>query len=128
MDLLTAWVYAGLRALIQALLPSLAGVLALLPPEQRDALTVVLVTVAGAAVMGAIVAGIRWLETRTGDSFGARAARFVARLIMLGLSKWQPVYTPASPNTVPDSVTTLRAPGVPQRAVDKISTSPVLRE
>ena len=111
--MLSAWIYAGLRAAGQAILPSLATALAFLPAEQRTALVLLLATLAASAVMGLVVAGIRWLETRTGDSWQARAARFLARIVMLGLSKWQPVYAQASSTTTPQAVALQRADNVP---------------
>lgn len=45
-----------------------------------------------AAAVAAWTAAVRWLETRTGDDPGARVARLVARLLMLGIGTRQPVY------------------------------------
>ena len=44
-----------------------------------------------AVVIGGAAAGLRWLETRQGDGLWPRAARWVAKVAMLGLSR-QPVY------------------------------------
>jgi hypothetical protein len=62
-------------------------------------------TVVVAGVTAAVTAGIRWLETRKGESFGARAARWAARVVMLGLSAKQPVYTAPETRAAPTEVT-----------------------
>lgn len=62
------------------------AVLAMVPSD--TAVDWILTTV----VIGAAAGALRWLETRQGDSFWARAARFVAKVAMLGLSGKQPVY------------------------------------
>lgn len=93
-----AWLYAGLRTAAQALWALLAGYAAsrgIQLPDFLQGWFVDVVVTAGA--IGAATAGLRWLETRNGESFGARLARWVARILMLGLSAKQPVY--ASPDT-----------------------------
>lgn len=92
--------------------PTIGPLLGALPPEQRDALGIALATALTGALMGAAVAGIRWLETRNGQAPGARAARFAARIIMLGLSRYQPVYGVSSPDTVPSVIGLDVAPAV----------------
>lgn len=49
-------------------------------------------------VIGWTTAAIRWLETRTGDAFWPKLARWSARVIMLGLSGVQPVYVAPGTN------------------------------
>lgn len=93
-----AWLYAGLRTGAQALWALLVGYLAgrgiTLPDALQGWFVDVVIT---ATAIGAVTAGIRWLETRNGESFGARLARWVAKILMLGLSAKQPVY--AAPDT-----------------------------
>ena len=79
------WLISALRTLVQAYAGSAALWLAAhgitLPSEATD--WAVLVLVAGAIT--AWTAGVRWLEARQGDGFGARLARGLARLLMLGI-------------------------------------------
>lgn len=49
-------------------------------------------TVLFAGAIAAITAGLNWLASRQGTGFWSRAARWVARVAMLGLSGKQPVY------------------------------------
>lgn len=90
---MASWVFAALRTGAQALwgyiVVQLAG-LGITPPEWMQNWFVETVAIGG--VIAAVTAGIRWLETRKGDSFGARAARWIAKVVMLGLSAKQPVY------------------------------------
>jgi len=102
---MASWVYSGLRTAAQALwgiLVAQAANAGITLPDWMQGWFVETVIVAGG--IGLVTAGIRWLETRKGDSPGARAARLVAKLVMLGLSGKQPVYTTpiqdASPRTV----------------------------
>lgn len=71
-------------------------------------------TVVVAGVLGLITYVIRWLESRTGDSFWAKAARWAGQILMLGLSAKQPVY--ASPTDSP-SIRVVDADGTARRAV-----------
>jgi hypothetical protein len=43
-------------------------------------------------VIAGVLGGLRWLETRQGNSVGAKLARGAARALMFGLSRLQPVY------------------------------------
>jgi hypothetical protein len=45
-----------------------------------------------AGVITGVLGGLRWLETRQGNGVGAKLARGVARVLMFGLSRLQPVY------------------------------------
>lgn len=105
-----AWLYAGLRTGAQALWTLLVAYLAgrgiTLPDALQGWFVDVVIT---ATAIGAVTAGIRWLETRNGESTGARLARFVAKILMLGLSAKQPVY--ATPDTRATSATVVYANG-----------------
>ena len=93
-----AWLYAALRTGAQALWGLIAAFLAqkgITLPEALQGWFVDVVILS--SVVAAATGAIRWLETRNGESTGARLARFVARILMLGLSAKQPVY--ASPDT-----------------------------
>lgn len=102
-----AWLYAGLRTFAQALWALLVTFLARKGITLPDVLqgwfvdVVILSTAIGAAT-----AGIRWLETRKGESFGARLARRIGAILMLGLSAKQPVYAPSDSRAKPVEVTT----------------------
>lgn len=101
-----AWLYAGLRTGAQALWALLVAYLAkkgiTLPDFMQGWFVDVLVL---STAIGAATAGLRWLETRNGDSLGARLARWVARVLMLGLSAKQPVYATPDTRAVSTSVT-----------------------
>ncbi len=71
-------------------------------------------TVVVAGVLGLVTWVIRWLESRIGDGFWAQAARWLGRVLMLGLSAKQPVY--ASPTDSP-SIRVLDADGAARPAV-----------
>lgn len=106
-----AILYAALRTAVQSLWTWLVGVLpflALVPDSTVDA---ILTAVVGAIMAGVVVAGIRWLETRKGDSLGARIARRIGAILMVGLSSKQPVYTPADPNAKPLDVKMITGTG-----------------
>lgn len=92
---MNAIIYAALRGAVQFGWTWLAGVLPFLTLVPDSTVEVIVTTVVGSLMAGVVIAGIRWLETRKGDSLLARAARFVGRLLMLGLSGKQPVYAPA---------------------------------
>lgn len=87
MDLL----YSILRTYVQAGLGAAAVWLASkgveVPEAWPEYLSVALVALIG----GLAVAGVRWLESRTGTGFWSNLARGVAKVLMIGLSK-QPVY------------------------------------
>ena len=100
-----AWVYGALRTGAQALwgiLVAQAANLGITLPAWAQSWFVETVIVAGGIAL--VTAAIRWLETRKGDSGGARLARTVAKWIMFGLSGKQPVYAApvdgAKPTTV----------------------------
>lgn len=61
-------------------------------PEETSG---VIVTALVSVVIGLTIAGIRWLESRTGNTWWERAARFAGKFLMAGLSGQQPTY-PAS--------------------------------
>jgi len=113
-----AWLYAGLRTFAQALWALIVTFLAEKGITLPDALqgwfvdVVILSTAIGAAT-----SGIRWLETRKGDSFGARLARRVGAILMLGLSAKQPVYATSDDRAKPVEVTAANG-----------ATAPTLRE
>jgi len=93
-----AQLMAALRTGAQLLVSWLAthvAVFALLPESVRGWLSEGIVT---AVVLVVWVYGVRWLETRTGDGAGARLARVVAAILMLGASAYQPTYAPADPS------------------------------
>lgn len=90
---MAGWVFGVFRGGAQVLWGLLVVHLASLGitlPDWVQGWFVEVVVVTGGITL--VTAGIRWLETRKGDSFGARAARWIARVIMLGLSAKQPVY------------------------------------
>lgn len=101
---MAAWIYAGLRTAAQALWGILVARLAdagiALPDWVQGWFTETLIVAGG---IGAITAIIRWLETRKGDGIWARAARVVAKVVMLGLSK-QPVYVAPLSGATPTTV------------------------
>jgi len=49
------------------------------------------------AITMLLSAGIHWLETRKGEGQGAKLARSLAQLFMLGLSGRPPTYPPKAP-------------------------------
>lgn len=112
---MAGWVYSALRTGAQALWGLLVAHLATLgvtvPDWVQGWFTETIVVAGGIAL---VTAGIRWLETRKGDSFGARAARWIARVIMLGLSAKQPVYV--KPSSDVPAVSVKMADGSTQRA------------
>lgn len=86
---MSAFLYAAARTAVQAgwgWLVAHFAVLAMVPAD--TAVNFILTTL----VIGGAAALLRWLETRQGDSFWPRAARWVANVVMLGLSSKQPVY------------------------------------
>jgi hypothetical protein len=92
---MTAWAMAGVRTGIQAgwaaLVVWAAREVAWLPlpgdpPWWLD-------VAAGAAVTGAIAAGIGWLERRSRGTWWGRWAAGIGRTLMLGVLQ-QPTYTP----------------------------------
>ena len=86
---MTAILYAAARTAVQAGWGWLVAHFAVLGVVPQDTAVDWILT---ALVIGGLTAGLRWLETRTGDAFWPRAARFVARVLMLGLGGKQPVY------------------------------------
>lgn len=88
-----SWLLAALRTAAQFVTTSVVAWLAtrgIVAPEALQGWFVDTVLFAGA--LAGITAGLHWLETRQGDGFWPRLARFVARVAMLGLSGKQPVY------------------------------------
>lgn len=86
---MNAFLYAAARTAVQAgwgWLVAHFAVFAIVPAD--TAVNFILTTF----VIGGAAALLRWLETRKGDSFWARAARWIAKVAMLGLSSKQPVY------------------------------------
>ena len=102
---MAAWLYGALRTGAQSLWGILVAQAAsrgvTLPDWMQNWFVETLVVAGGIA---AVTAGVRWLETRKGDGLGARSARWVARVIMLGLSGKQPVYTSPSTDSKPVAV------------------------
>lgn len=92
---MSAIVYGALRSAVQFGWVWLVGVVPVLGGVPASRAEWLVDTIAGAIMAGVFVAGVRWLETRKGDSLGARVARRVGALLMLGLSGKQPVYAPA---------------------------------
>ena len=105
-----AWVYAGLRTGAQALWALLVTFLAdkgiTLPAALQGWFVDVVIL---STAIGLATSGIRWLETRNGETTGARVARWAAKILMLGLSAKQPVY--AAPDTQAVSSTVKYANG-----------------
>lgn len=134
MERLRSWLYGAFRGGIQGLWatvvawPTVGPLLAQLSEEQRTAIGSAIALALSVVVYGFVVGAIRWLETRNGMSPGARLARFVARSIMLGFSKYQPVYATSDPNTVPTQVKLQLAPVPIARSVQTPSVAEVLRE
>lgn len=91
--------FAFLRSLVQGwwagVVTWLASLGVTLTAEQTAAVEIAI----GALIFGAVVAGIRWLETVKGDKPWQRWARRIGGLLMLGTSKLQPNYQPASTDT-----------------------------
>lgn len=91
MNELPAWVVTMLRGGVQIAWGLVATWLAahgLNLGVSNEFVVGVLVTVVITAVLG----GLRWLETRQGETFWPRLARRVAAVAMFGLSRLQPVY------------------------------------
>jgi len=87
------WLLAPLRTAAQFVVTSVVAWLATrgIPvPEAFQGYIADTILFAGA--LAAITAGLRWLETRQGYGFWPSAARWLAKVLMLGLSGKQPVY------------------------------------
>lgn len=91
---LMAALRTGAQLLVSWLVTHVA-VFALLPQSAQGWLSEGIVT---AVVLAVWVYLVRWLETRTGDGAGARLARTVAAILMLGASRYQPTYAQADPD------------------------------
>ena len=112
---MASWAYAALRTGAQALwgwLVVRAAAAGITLPDWAQNWFVETVIVAGGIAL--ITAAIRWLETRKGNTWWENGARWLAKIVMLGLSGKQPVYAApqlgASPTTVVyDSTQTSRA-------------------
>lgn len=90
--LAVAW--AGLRSFIQGLWAGVVTWLTSLGIVLTESQTAAVEIALGALVFGAVVAGIRFLETVRGDAPWQRAARKVGAVLMLGTSRLQPTYGP----------------------------------
>jgi hypothetical protein len=111
---MAGWVFGALRTGAQALwgiLVARAADAGIVLPDWMQGWFVETLMVGGAIAL--VTAGIRWLETRKGDSFGARVARWTAKVIMLGLSAKQPIY--AKPDTEQPVVAVKMGDGSTQR-------------
>jgi len=82
----------ALRGAIQSWWGGVAAWLLSLGVTIPDETSGVIVTALVSMVIGLTIAGLRWLESRTGDSWWERAARRVGKLLMVGLSGSQPTY------------------------------------
>jgi hypothetical protein len=82
-------VYNWLRTLLQSGWGLLVGHYAILGQIPMDAAVDWTLTT---VIIGGIAAGVHWLETRTGDGFWPKTARWVARIAMFGLGK-SPTYS-----------------------------------
>lgn len=88
------WLLAAARTGLQSAWGWLAAHVSILALVPEGAAVELILTV---VVIGGVTAGLRWLETRKGDGFWPRVARWLAGVLMLGLSSQQPVYArPAS--------------------------------
>lgn len=81
----------GAKAIVGYAVTWLAARGIALPLEAQVWLVEFLIVGVGITAWAALV---RWLETRTGTSLPARAARRLAGLLMFGLTGRQPVYAP----------------------------------
>lgn len=87
-----------LMSVLRELAQKLVGIVALwlvahgLPVPAAVTDWAVLALIGGGVALWTV--GVRFLETRVGNTTLGRFARFVARLLMLGI-KAKPVYTPA---------------------------------
>ena len=97
MTVLPAWLLTALRTGVQAGWGWLAAHITILQALPADVVTNTIVEfLATVVIIGGATAALRWLETRQGDGWFAIAARGLAKLLMLGLSRRQPVYAPPS--------------------------------
>ena len=129
--------YAGARSAVQlvisavlAKLTFLAPLLGLLGLDASDpgALAELATAAAIAALFGLYVTLVRWLETRTGDAWPARVARGVAKVMMLALDRFQPVYGQADPSTTAQAIARQRADNVSPTVRGVPTIAAVLRE
>jgi hypothetical protein len=86
---LPAPVYNLLRTALQSAWGLLVGHFAVLSVVPADT---VVSWVISFVVIGALAGAVHWLETRTGDGFWPKTARWVAKVAMLGLGK-SPTYS-----------------------------------
>lgn len=90
---MSSHVLAVLRTAVQFLVTSLVAWLASrgidVPPALQSWFAE---TVLFAGALAAVTAGLHWLESRQGSGFWSRAARWLAKVLMLGLSGRVPVY------------------------------------
>jgi len=97
MTALPAWLLAALRTGIQSGWGWLAAHVSILAMLPANVVTNAIVEfVATVVIIGGATAALRWLETRKGDGWFSIAARGLAKVLMLGLSRRQPVYAPPS--------------------------------
>jgi len=93
------WLLAPLRTTAQYLTTSVVAWLAARGIPIPEALQGWLAeTVLFGGALAGVTAGLRWLETREGFTFWPRMARWIARVLMLGLSGKQPVYVAPDQN------------------------------
>lgn len=109
---MNAILYAALRGAVQFVWTWLAGLLPFLTLVPESTVDTIITAVVGAVFTAVVIGGIRWLETRKGDSLGARIARRIGAILMVGLSSKQPVYAPADPNAKPLDVKMITGDGV----------------
>lgn len=82
-------VYAAARTALQAAwgyVVTQYAIVGLVPQETAIEAVLTVVVIGGATVV------LRWLESRQGEGFWPRAARGLAKVLMLGLTGKQPVY------------------------------------
>ena len=92
-------VLAVLRTAVQFLVTSAVAWLAgrgIAVPEALQSWFAETVLFAGALAL--VTAGLHWLESRRGDGWFPRAARWLAKVLMLGLSGREPVYVQPDQN------------------------------
>jgi hypothetical protein len=111
-----AWLWNMVRTLVVAVwamliarVPPVAALLELLTPDQVSVVQAAIATFLAGLLIGLIAGAVHWLSTRQGNGLPARAARWLAALIMLGLNAKQPVYADTrDPNLKPIGVVTER--------------------
>lgn len=84
--------FAGLRSFVQALIAGAVAWLASLGVTLPDGTAAAVEIALTAVIFGAVVAGLRWLESVRGDQPWQRWARRIGAMLMLGTSALQPQY------------------------------------